>query len=78
MDAGDDGGFPVVVGDACDLYDFGSGGPFVVEAEVDAEADEGGEIEDEDREAHQEGRAMALAGELEMLGVESHDGDCVH
>ena len=30
---------------------FAPGDPFVVEAEVDAEADEGDEIEDEDREA---------------------------
>ena len=51
---------------------FAPGDPFVVETEVDGEADEGGEVEDEDREAYEEGRAAALAGKLDVSGVESH------
>lgn len=50
---------------------------FVVEAEIGAEADEGGEIEDEDHEAHEERSAAALARELEISGVESCIDDCV-
>lgn len=51
---------------------FAPGDPFVVEAEVDGEADEGGEVEDEDCEAYEEGRAAAFAGKLDVSGVESH------
>ena len=51
---------------------FAPGDPFAVEAEIDGEADEGGEVEDEDCEAYEEGRAAALAGKLDVLGVESH------
>ena len=50
---------------------------FVVEAEIDAEANEGGKVEDEDHEAHQERGTAAFTGELEILGVESHLADCV-
>ena len=49
----------------------------MVEAEIDAEADECDEIEDDDREAHEERRAATLGGQLEMMGVGSHVDDCV-
>ena len=49
----------------------------MVEAEIDAEADESSTIEDENDEAQEEGRAAALARELEIVGVESHVDDSV-
>lgn len=51
--------------------------PFVVEAETDAEADEGGKAEDENHDAHEERRPAAFTRELEILGVESHIDDCI-
>ena len=55
---GDDVKVTVVVGSVIVVgyYEMGQGvfapgDPFVVEAEIDAEADEGGEVEDEDCEA---------------------------
>ena len=47
----------------------------MVKAEIDAEADEGSKIKDEDHEAHEERRATALARELEISGVKSHIDD---
>ena len=52
------------------------GDPFVIEAEVDGEADEGGEVEDEDCEAYEEGRAAALARNLDVSGIQSHGFGC--
>ena len=69
----------VVVLGFCEIFGdgVGFGCPFVIKAEVDAEANEGGEVEGEDHEAKEERRAASLTGELEILGVERHVEDSI-
>ena len=71
--------FLVVISVVCEIFDdgVGSGCPFFIKAEIDAEADEGGEVEGEDHEAKEERRAASLTGELEILGVERHVEDSI-